>query len=337
MGNPVLVEVTRGARVESRHRGAVIVVDAGGTAKMALGDVEYPVYPRSAIKAIQAIPLVVSGAADRFGFGSEELALACASHGGEPAHVAGVRRMLARAGLDERALQCGVHWPRDQSATLDLARAGASATALHHNCSGKHAGMLCAACAMGLPTADYVAPGYPLQREIKALLETLAGTAIAERNCAIDGCSVPTFALPLKNLARAFARLGTGQGLAPVSARALARLRAAVAQKPWFVDGTGRFVTAMMETFGARLFIKSGAEGVMCATLPGEGLGIALKCDDGERRGAEAIAAAALLKFLPMSEAERAVVARHAKKPVTNWRGLVVGEVRAKDLGLLST
>src|SRR5882757_9205670 len=146
MSNPVLVEVLRGPLVESRHRGAVCVMDADGATVLSLGDVATPVYPRSAVKPIQALPLVESGAAERYGFGDEELALACASHGGEPAHVAVASRMLARAGRDGTALECGVHWPSHQDSGRALARAGAAPSALHNNCSGKHAAFVCVAC-----------------------------------------------------------------------------------------------------------------------------------------------------------------------------------------------
>ena len=149
MGNPILVEVVRGTLVESSHHGSVAVVDADGGSLLELGDVGRPVYPRSAVKALQALALIELGAADRFGLAEDELALACASHGGEPAHVATAARMLARAGLDAAALQCGVHWPLHQPSAQDLARAGGAPSALHNNCSGKHAGFLCAARAMG--------------------------------------------------------------------------------------------------------------------------------------------------------------------------------------------
>ena len=162
MSNPVLVEVVRGPLVESRHRGAVAVLDAEGRTVLSVGDVAAPVFPRSAIKALQALPLVESGAAERYGFGDEALALACASHSGEPAHVAGVEQMLARAGLSPSALRCGVHWPMAQTAAAAVARAGGP-SALHNNCSGKHAGFLCLACAMGAGTDDYFRPDHPVQ------------------------------------------------------------------------------------------------------------------------------------------------------------------------------
>jgi L-asparaginase II len=300
MGNPVLVEMVRGARV---------------------------VYPRSAIKALQALPLVESGAADRYGFGAEELALACASHGGEPDHVATATRMLARAGLDASALKCGAHWPIHQASAQALARSGAVATALHNNCSGKHAGFLCLACALEADRRSYFEPGHRVQREVKATIENLAGTALGQDVCAIDGCSVPTWAMPLAALARAFARFGTGHGLAPVRAQAAARLRAACAEKPWYVAGTGRFCTEIMQALGARLFVKTGAEGVFCAALPEQGLGIAIKCDDGASRAAEVVMAATIARFLN-SDVDRAALARFVRPSLRNWNGIVVGELR---------
>jgi L-asparaginase II len=328
MVNPVLVEVVRGSRVESGHRGAVAVVDADGKIVFALGDIARPVYPRSAIKALQALVLVEAGAADRYGLGEEELALACASHGGEPGHVATVERMLKRADLDATALQCGAHWPIHQPSAQALARSGGTATALHNNCSGKHAGFLCAACAMGVDHRDYVLPSHPVQREVRAAIESLTGAALSEDVCAIDGCSVPTWAVPLEKLAYAFAQFGSGRGLAAERAKAAVRLRAACAAKPWHVAGTGRFCTEVMQHFGARVFAKTGAEGVFCGAQPQEGLGIALKCDDGATRAAEAAMAALLVRFLKPGSHDRAWLERLVRPKLRNWNGIEVGEIR---------
>ena len=330
MTNPIVVEVLRGTLVESRHRGAVAVADADGTTVFAVGDVAMPIYPRSAIKALQALPLVESGAADRYAFGDEELALACASHSGEPTHVAGVERMLATAGLDASALACGVHWPLSQPAAVALARTGAP-SALHNNCSGKHAGFLCLACAMGIDHVGYWRPEHPVQREVRAVLEDVTGTVLGEDRCAVDGCSVPTWAIPLTNLAHAFAKFGTGHGLAPERARAAERLRTACAQKPWHVAGTGRFCTEIMQLFGARVFVKTGAEGVYCGALPQQGFGIAIKCDDGAGRAAEVITTALIARFLPLTDAERAALARFAQPVLRNWNGIEVGALRPTE------
>jgi L-asparaginase II len=327
MSNPVLVEVTRGNLVESRHRGAVAVVDADGARVLVLGDVATPIFPRSAVKAMQALVLVESGSAERCHFGDEELALACASHGGEPAHVAGVERMLRAAGLDVAALACGAHWPLHQPSTLALARAGGTASALHNNCSGKHAGFLCAACAMAADPRGYGKPGHPVQREVKAVLENLAGAAIPDERRAIDGCSVPTWALPLDALALAFARFATGRGLAEKRAAAARRLRAACAAKPWFVAGSGRFCTELMTHFGARVFVKTGAEGAYCGALPELGYGIAVKCDDGHSRAAQAIVAGVIARLLPTDQRDRDFLARFTWSARRNWNETVVGRI----------
>jgi L-asparaginase II len=331
MSNPVLVEVLRGALVESRHTGAVAVVDADGGRVLALGDVGQAVYPRSAVKALQALPLIETGAADRYGLGAEALALACASHSGELGHVATAMRMLALAGLDADALRCGAHWPIHQPSAQALARAGGSAGAIHNNCSGKHAGFLCLACAIESDRAHYTDAAHPVQRLVKAALEDLTGAALSQDVCAIDGCSVPTWAMPLASLARGFARFGTGMGLAPERAKAAARLREACAAHPWHVAGTGRFCTEVMQRFGARVFVKTGAEGVYCAALPEQGLGVAVKCDDGAGRAAEVMMAATLARLLPGS-ADRAALEPLVRPTLRNWNGIAVGSLRPTEV-----
>ena len=327
MTNPVLVEVTRGALVESRHRGAIAIVDADGASVLAVGDVAKPVFPRSAVKPLQALPLVESGAADRYAFGDEELALACASHSGEPAHVEGVARMLARAGLDVSALACGAHWPSLQAASFALARTGAP-SALHNNCSGKHAGFLCVARAMEVDHIGYWRPDHPVQQRVHAVLEDLAEVKLPQECRAIDGCSVPTWAMPLENLALGFAKFGSGRGLAPARATAAARLLAACVKAPWYVAGTGRFCTEVMQLLGSQALVKTGAEGVMCAALPALGLGVAIKCDDGASRAAEVLMAAMLLRLLTLDDQQRIALARFVQPKLRNWNGIEVGELR---------
>jgi L-asparaginase II len=232
--------------------------------------------------------------------------------------------MLARAGLDVSALQCGTHWPTYRASADALVRAGLSPTPLHHNCSGKHAGFLCAACQMGLDPHSYTAPEHGVQREVHAALEMLTGMKIDDQHVAIDGCSVPTFAVPLIGLARAFAGFASEQGLASARAAACRRLREACAAKPWFVAGTGLFATELMDHFGAGVFVKGGAEGVYCAALPHQGFGIAVKCDDGAGRAAEVIVATILTRLL----GDDSLLARFSHPQVRNWRGTLVGEMR---------
>jgi L-asparaginase II len=330
MENPVLVEVLRGGLIESRHRGAVAVVDAEGATVLTLGDTARPVFPRSAVKPLQALPLVESGAAERYAFGDEELALACASHSGEPAHVEGVAGMLARAGLDQSALACGTHWPSSQAAAFALARTG-TPSALHNNCSGKHAGFICLACATGVDHAGYWRPEHSVQQNVRAVLEDLTGTVLSDDCRGADGCSVPTWAIPLRNLALAFAKFGTGHGLAPTRANAAARLRTACAEKPWYVAGTGRFCTEIMQMLGSRALVKTGAEGVFCGALPQLGLGIAIKCDDGAGRAAEAIMATLLARLLQLNDQGRATLARFARPTLRNWNGIDVGALEVTE------
>lgn len=238
--------------------------------------------------------------------------------------------MLAKADLDASALRCGVHWPLSHPAAFALARTG-TASALHNNCSGKHTGFLCVACARGLDHTDYWRPEHPVQREVRAVFEDFTGKALAEDCCAVDGCSVPTWAMPLADLARAFAKFGTGHGLARERAGAAARLRAACADKPWHVAGTGRFCTEIMQLFGPRVFVKTGAEGMFCGALPEQGLGIAVKCDDGAGRAAEAIMAALIARFLPLEPAEQEKLGRFLRPVLRNWNGIEIGALRVSD------
>jgi L-asparaginase II len=330
MSNPVLVEVMRGGLVESRHRGAVAVADPGGAIVLGVGDVAMPVFARSAVKALQALPLVESGAAERYGLGEEELALACASHSGEPAHVEGATRMLAKAGLDPSALACGAHWPLSQAAAYALARTG-TPSALHNNCSGKHAGFLAVARALGVDHAGYGQPGHPVQRGVHSVLQDMTGLALPADRRAIDGCSVPTWAAPLQSLAHAFAKFATGHRLSSDRARAAARLRAACTGQPWYVAGTGRFGTEIVRLLGERIFFKSGAEGVACGALPTLGLGFAIKCDDGGGRATEAVTAALIAGLLPLSEAEQRALAPFAQPTLRNWNGIEVGALRVAE------
>jgi L-asparaginase II len=328
MNDPVLVEVTRGGRVESAHRGAVAVIDTAGAVAFAVGDIDRAVYPRSAVKAILALPLVESGAADRFGLSPAELALACSSHAGEPMHVEGAASMLAKAGRGPDDLECGVHWPRERAARA-LAAAGREPTALHNNCSGKHAGFICLACARGDDPAGYVRPDHPTMRVVTAALADLTGARLDDGAMAIDGCSIPTFAIPLRALALAFARFGTGTGMPADRARAAARLRQAVAENPLMVGGGDSFDTHLMTAMGERVFSKTGAEGVFCVALPELGLGVALKCDDGATRASEIATAAVLARLLP----DAAALAPFARRTLRNWRGTEVGAIRPAAFG----
>jgi L-asparaginase II len=294
-----------------------------------LGDVETPVFPRSAVKVFQGIPLIETGAADAFGLTASELSLAVASHSGEPGHVELASRMLGRAGLTGDALECGCHWPFDQPVALDLARSGAVPTALHNNCSGKHAGFLCTAVHCGETVEGYVGAEHPVQARARAVIEDLTETRLAPDAGGIDGCSIPTYAAPLRGFAMGFAKLVTGQRVGAGRAEAGRRLIEAAMAEPWYMAGTGRACVALMEAAPGRVFAKTGAEGVFCGAIPELGLGFALKIDDGTTRAAETAVAATIATLFrrngdPVAEAYD----RLAEKDIFNWEKTRVGAVR---------
>jgi L-asparaginase II len=325
MGNPILVELTRGRQRESVHTGALAVARPNRELVGIIGNVEQPIFARSAIKPLQALPLLETGAADRYGFGPRELAIACASHAGTPEHTATVANMLTRLGLDAMALGCGTQEPLDASASRALIRAGQAATALHHNCSGKHAGMLATAAHKTEPTASYWLPDHPVQMRILGTLENMTGRRLGSDVRGIDGCSVPNWAVPLADLASAFARFVTGEGLTQARRHACQRLAEACWAEPRLVAGQDRLDSVAMGRLPGKVLIKAGAEGVYCGAFPAAGLGFALKIDDGGKRAADLVAASLLRQFCP--EATDLGLAR----PLHNFRGLTVGEIRAAD------
>ncbi len=320
------IEVTRGGRMESRHAVDVIVATAAGTVVLDAGDVETPVFPRSAIKAWLALPLLETGIADRLGLDAQALALACASHEGSDRHVSVARAMLAASGRTEADLACGAHWPLSRAASSRLAASEGAPCPIHNNCSGKHAGLIALAVGLGLDPSGYERPDHGAMRLATDALAVETGCVCDASNRATDGCSIPTHAIPLRGLARAFARLGTGEGVPPARQAAAARLRRAVADHPVLLSGTGRFDTVLTEAAGEALFIKGGAEGVWCAALPEAGLGIAVKARDGAGRAAQAAMVAMLGRYGPEHLAP--ALADWPGRRLDTWRGAPVGEVR---------
>jgi L-asparaginase II len=330
--NPVLVEIMRGGRVESRHRGSVAVLDAEGTAAFSLGVIDAPIYPRSAVKAIQALPLIETGAADRYGLTDAEIALACASHQGTEAHAATALSMLTKAGRGVETLECGSHWPFSSAAARQMAGRGDKPSALHNNCSGKHAGFICAACANGADPTGYVKPMHQAQMLVREAMEDVTGAAHDPDTCGTDGCSIPTYPASLRALAYGFARFGSGHGLAPQRAKAAARIREAIARSPTMLSGEGQFDTLIVQGFGARIIAKVGAEGVYCGAFPELGLGVAIKIDDGSMAAAEVVMAAMAERFLTSrSDEEDTALQPLLRRTLKNWNGLMVGAVRPAE------
>lgn len=328
MANPVLVEVLRGGRVESDHRGRVAAVDATGKLVFSLGDIDRPVFPRSACKAMQALPLVENGAADAYGFGNRELALAASSHSGEPEHVALAEAMLKAAGRDETVLECGAHWSFEQPVMIRQVRSLEKPNQLHNNCSGKHAGFVCACCHAGRDPKGYSTYDHPLQQEIRDVMSDLTGALIDHDNCGIDGCSIPTYAIPLRALAHGFARMATGQGLGPQRARASRRIIEACMAEPFYVAGTGRTCTRLMQAAPGRIFAKTGAEGVFAAIIPEQGIAIAVKADDGAARAADTVVAGTLARFFASEPEIHERLMAIAERSFRNWNGMEVGAIR---------
>jgi L-asparaginase II len=333
MRNPVLVDLTRGALVESRHAGAIAVVRATGEVVAAVGDIAAPIYPRSAIKPLQAIACLESGAADRFGFGPREIALASASHSGTADHAELAASMLRRAGLTLQALGCGVHDPLDAATTRELIRAGMAPSALNHNCSGKHAAMLATAVHMGEPADGYWRPDHPVQVRIARVLAEMTGATLAPDVCGIDGCSVPNWAIPLSGLAQAFARFTTWHDIGADRAVVCRRIAEACWAHPGLVAGPGRLDTEVMTRLPRLVLTKGGAEGAYCGAFPELGLGFALKIDDGAKRAAETAAVAVISRVYPAAAGLGPATA------LTNWRGIEVGRQRTTAVldGALAT
>jgi len=311
---PVLAEVVRSGVVESRHHGSLVALGPAGDVALAIGDVTSAIFPRSANKPLQTVGLLEAGLAETPGYRAEFLAIAAASHSGEPRHVAVVRDLLVSAGLTEADLDNVPGLPLDEAAAWALLRAGGAPAPIYQNCSGKHAAMLATAVAAGRPTSGYRDPAHPVQQAVRAAIERLAGVAAGPP--AMDGCGAPLYRLSLTALARAFAGLAT----AAVES-APGRVAAAMRAHPELVGGSGRVVTELIRELPG-LVAKDGAEGVFAAALPG-GASVAVKIEDGANRAA----APALVAGLRAIGASGAVLDRLATAPVLG-HGDVVGEIR---------
>jgi L-asparaginase II len=319
----LLAEVWRGDVCEVVVRGHVAVVSADGGLLAWCGDPEAHTTLRSTVKPLQALPFV-AGAADALGATTEEIAVACASHEGEPRHVEVVRRLLARADLDESALSCGPQWPYSERATHDLVRAGETARPVHNNCSGKHAAMLCACVHNGWPVEGYAGFDHPLQKEIRRRMSAYAGIRLADTPRGIDGCGLPTHGVPLRYLATMFAAASAAGG-------DFARCQDAMAAEPFMVGGTGRFDSLLLGWAGGMLTVKSGGAAVWCGVARGGGPAVAVKLEAGAGMYMAPIALCVLrkLQLLPTSDMPDAL--RELERgTLRNWAGDAVGDTRVR-------
>jgi L-asparaginase II len=332
-----LVEVRRGSITESRHRGHIVAVDGDGQIVAHLGSPHNVTYLRSSSKPHQAMPLVASGAADRFGFTEKEIAIACASHNGEPIHTETVAQMLKKIGLDVSALKCGAHEPYSAEAARELRERGLQPTALHNNCSGKHTGMLALALHLGAPVETYDQPENPVQLNILSCISQFSGVPVEDIAVGIDGCGVPTFGVTVRAMALMYARLvAVPEDFDDETRRACLRIVSAMTAYPEMIGGRAeRLDTVIMQAARGGVVSKVGAEGVYtAAVLPCEswprGLGLAIKIEDGEDRRARPTVVIETLRQLGVLKNDALeAVRQYASFPIKNRRGDVVGDVSA--------
>lgn len=339
----IVVEQTRGPLVENAFRGDAAVVSDEGEVLFQVGDAGKITFWRSAAKPVQAMPVVLTGAAEAYGFGSEHLAIFSASHNGEAVHTETVLKAMELAGLGPELLQCGAHRPFDRLTAEALAQEGREPEPVHNNCSGKHTGMLALARHLGLPLDNYMDPESDLQRLILANVADVVGLPPESIYLGVDGCGVPVFGMPLRNMGWAYARLANPAAMPAGKEEAGRRFRDAMLEHPYLVAGRRRIDTAIMSLPGRRFVAKVGADGVYCVgVLPAAvaqspvlqaagaagGVGIAVKMESGDRDCSHMVAVEIMDQLGLLTDADREALAPWRKKPVKNWAGKVVGETR---------
>lgn len=332
----LFVEVTRNSSVESRHYGAAVVCDYKGNIIQRWGDDGQLVFPRSALKPMLAINLLESGASDHFALGDAELSLACSSHQGEKIHQDLVASWLARMGMTENQLACGAVLPENTESAHQILLSGQKGRRIHHNCSGKHCGMLATALYLGLPLCDYHLLEHPLQQMLMNILSDMADVDLKQFPIGIDGCGLPAPMMPLLTLGHTMARFAKPVELSASRSRAIYRLHQAITNEPLYIAGRGTVVSALNELSKGTVLAKTGAEGIVTAALPDAGLGVAVKIGDGNAR-ASSVALLAILDHLGVIADIKRQLQPHISPKIENSRGLVVGEIRPASSWLPST
>lgn len=317
---PLTVDIIRGPMIESHHQVHALVMTGKGKIKALHGDADRPTFPRSAIKALQAIALVESGAAEAYQVSDAELALACASHVGEKIHTDAVRTWLARIHLTEDDLECGPQVPQDTPV--------APAQRICNNCSGKHTGMLTLTMFLKQPTKGYTLATHPTQEKILKTISEMSGATVTAAECGVDGCSAPAMYMPLENFARGFAAFMNPQGLSAERALACRRIMRAVFDNPDMVHGTGKMDSVLMRASKGRIFAKGGAEGVYVLLTPEQDTVIVLKCEDGNMRATQAAVYHMLEKYGLADKETLAALQPLALPPIKNWEKAETGFVR---------
>jgi len=323
--NPVLINRWRGNSIENRHRGAVAIVESSGRLMGALGDIQRAVFPRSAIKYLQAIPFVESGAVEAYGLDDRHIALACASHNGEPIHVGLAQDWLSRLSLTHDDLECGAELPLHEATQFDLLADGRGPQRIHHNCSGKHLGMLSTCCHLGEQTRNYRLYNHDAQKRWFEVIESSTNTRVMQLPWGYDGCAIPTLALPLQRIALGMARFGDKDFFNGARREAVQRIRKAVTENPYLVAGKERLCTDLMDRLAPGVLIKVGADGVYAAVLPKLKIGVALKIDDGHQVAAGVALGAVLQSLGVINRDDMQALGEYLTPSIANSRGETIG------------
>ncbi len=327
--SPLSVEVSRGSGVESQHQVIAVVVDENAVPVFYWGDIDHLTFPRSAIKMLQALPLMESGAADAFGFEDKHICLACSSHRGEKKHILGITEIMKKTGISEDQLFCGGHLPAHEGSAHELIRQGILPTSIMNNCSGKHCGIIATCLHFKENPAGYAEYTHPAQVRIRKALSEVMGFDHEKASYGIDGCGIPTYAVPLQNLAVGMRALINSKEneLRKIAAK---RILQAVRSEAFYLSGSDDFTSDIIQKTQGRCIIKNGAEGVFCGVIPDKGLAFALKAEDGASRAAQAATVFLLQKLGIFDEENLISLKKYIEPKVKNWKDLDVGHIRVR-------
>ena len=329
--NPILVEVYRAGVLESFHRGAVCAVDQHGDIVFSLGDPMQICYPRSAMKFVQALPLIELGGVEKFGFTLSEIAVMCGSHNAEPAHLAEVSSILQKIGLDESFLNCGAQYPSSKKDANELIKNSQKPRHIHNNCSGKHAGMLALCVLLGHEVKDYLKPEHPIQHLILEYVEAFYEYPKSSMVTALDGCSAPIYSIPVYHQALCFRNLIHPEKFDEKRQQACKTLIEAISQHPMMVAGTHRYCTEMMQVCAPEIIGKTGAEGVFCMAIQSLKLGICIKIDDGKMLPQYNVAQHLIGHTGLFGPEQLAPLVQHEHTSLTNFNKWITGEIKVNE------
>ncbi|MGZ3803862.1 MAG: asparaginase [Pseudobdellovibrionaceae bacterium] len=329
---PLVVEVLRGSVVESVHQVMAVVANEIGSITNYWGNPRFLTVPRSSIKMLQALPMIESGAADKFGLEDKYIALACSSHRGEKDHLAALSQWNEKVGIKESDFVCAAHLPYDEASATELIRKGQKPGVLCNNCSGKHSAIITTCKHLGEDPAGYDKYEHSTQKRLRKVLTETMKVDHSKAPYGIDGCGIPTYAVPLQAMATGMATFINPKE-APARKAAAERILRAVRSFPYYISGSDAFNTAVIEKSQGRALIKGGAEGVVCGVLPEKKVAFAIKAADGASRAAQVVAAALLLQLGGLTETEFKALSKYTQPVITNWKGDVVGQIRIANPG----